>query len=61
MFIQYNYISNLFTYIAHRLSWLGYLSGIFKLMRLIDIKFESIIALHCEFRCKYSAPIHEKQ
>ena len=23
MFIQYNYISNLFTYITHRLSWLG--------------------------------------
>ena len=30
MFIQYNCISNLFTYIAHHLSWLG-LSGIFKL------------------------------
>ena len=23
MFIQYNYISSLFTYIAHRLFWLG--------------------------------------
>ena len=61
MFIQYNYISNLFTYIAYRLSWIGQFSGIFKLMILINVKFESGIMVHHWIRGKYSAPSQEKQ
>ena len=59
MFIQYNYISNLFTYRARRLSWLGQLSGIFKLMRLINVKFENGIMVYHGFRGKYSAQSQE--
>ena len=55
MFIQYNYISNLLTYRAHRLSWLGQLSGIFELMRLINVKFENGIMVYHGFRGKISA------
>ena len=61
MFIQYNYISNLFTYKAHRLSWLGQLSGIFKLMRLINVKFENGIMVYHGFRGKYSAQSQENR
>ena len=61
MFIQYNYISNLFTYRAHRLSWLGQLSGIFKLMRLINVKFENGIMVYHGFRGKYSAQSQENR
>ena len=39
------------------LSWFGQLSGIFKLMRLINVKF---IAFHHEFCGKYSALSQEK-
>ena len=61
MFIQYNYISNLFTYRAHRLSWLGQLSGICKLMRLINVKFENGIMVYHGFRGKYSAQSQENR